>query len=212
MNTKIMNNNTILIDRQKPESETVLKTAEILKSNELVVAPTETRYGLLGRADSSYVMDKLYNAKRRPKEMPTALFVNSIDEMTDYALMSKNAQKIAERYLPGPLTLVLEANCELPPPIVVDNKIGIRYSSSPFIGLLLNEIDFPVTATSANLSQAGECRNISEIVSSFGSEVSLYVDAGELIGLVSTVVDLSTDHPVILREGSITKKEILDLL
>ena len=212
MNTEIMKNNIILIDSQNPDSNIIMKTSEILNSEELVVAPTETRYGLLGRANSTYSIEKLYKVKRRPQTMPTALFVNSIDEISNHAIMTPNAVKLANKFLPGPLTLVMKANCELPPPIIVDNKIGIRYSSSPFIGMLLNEIDFPVTATSANLFQAGESSKISEIVSTFGDEISLYVDAGELIGLVSTVVDVSTDYPVILREGAITEKEIIGLL
>jgi L-threonylcarbamoyladenylate synthase len=212
MNTEIMKNNIILIDSQNPDSNIVMKTAEILNSDELVVAPTETRYGLLGRADSTYSIEKIYKVKKRPKTMPTALFVNSIIEISNYAIITPYAVKLANKFLPGPLTLVMKANCELPPPIIVDNKIGIRYSSSPFIEMLLNEIDFPVTATSANISQAGESSTISEIVSTFGDEIGLYVDVGELTDLVSTVVDVSTDNPVILREGAITEKEIFGLL
>jgi L-threonylcarbamoyladenylate synthase len=212
MNNIIMKSNIILIDSQNPSDDSVKKTAENLKSGELVVAPTETRYGLLGRADSPSALDKLYKVKNRPKSMPTALFVKSINEILRYAKTTQISNKIISTFLPGPLTLVMEANCELPSPIVVDNKIGIRYSSSPFIEKLLNEIDFPVTATSANLYQAGESSNISETVSVFGDRISLYVDAGELSETVSTVVDITSGNPIILRKGAISEKDIFNLL
>lgn len=211
MLTDIMKINILPIDSQNPDSSKIIKVAEMLKNSELVVAPTETRYGLLGRADSSFAMDRLYRIKRRPKSMPTALFVKSIQDISNYAVMTPGALKLADIYLPGPLTLVLESACNLPSPIVVDNKIGIRYSSSPFIEMLLYKIDFPVTATSANLYKASESRNIQEIISVFKDTIGLYIDGGELVNNVSTVVDISKDYPVILREGAVSKIEILEL-
>lgn len=204
--------NILSIDHQNPDNETVNRAAESLKADNLIVAPTETRYGLLGRADSHIVVEKLYNLKNRPKSMPTALFVKSIDDISKFAVLNEIALKLANKYLPGPLTLVLQADCELPSPIVVDNKIGIRYSSSPFIKMLLERFDFPVTATSANLYRADESDNIDEIFSFFGDKIDLYINVGELTNDVSTVVDLSENKIKLLRSGAITENEIMEII
>lgn len=140
--------------------------------------------------------------------MPTAIFVRSFDEIQKFGEINITAQKIAEKFLPGPITLVLKAHEDYPAPIVIDNKIGIRFSSSEIIKQLLARTDFNLTATSANISGDDDPENIEEAVDEFGKNIDLYLDAGPLNGLASTVVDCSGETYKILREGAISEEDI----
>ncbi|HKK20806.1 MAG TPA: L-threonylcarbamoyladenylate synthase [candidate division Zixibacteria bacterium] len=200
------------IDYNNPPDSVVSLAARTLAEGGLVVAPTETRYGLIARADDGEVLDRLYRVKGRPKLMPTAIFVRNVEELTAYAEVSSEAQGMAATFLPGPLTLVLKAARKLPDQVVIEGKIGIRISSSAFIRSLLENIDFPITATSANPSGNDECYTVEEIARHFGGRIDLYVDAGILDGTASTVVDLSSGEPVILRQGAIEEAAIRSAL
>lgn len=200
------------IEYSTPDQEIVGRAASILGEGGLIVAPTETRYGLLARADSSEAVTRLYSIKGRPITLPTAIFVSDIDGISNYGPLNAAARRLAEKFLPGPLTLVIGATADLGEPLVVDKKIGIRLSSAPFIRSLLEKIDFPVTATSANLSGDRELETVDEIARAFGGKIDLYVDVGVLDNPVSTVVDASKDSPIVLRTGAIAESEILALL
>lgn len=205
--TRIVN-----VDYNSPDQNIIAQAASVLKSGGLLVAPTETRYGLLARADESKALDRLYKVKQRPANMPCAIFVDSINSLKRYANLSRPGEGLADRYLPGPLTLVAQAKSSLGAPIVVDKKLGIRYSPAPVICSLLVIVDFPITATSANLSQQGECFEIDEIYRSLGDGVDLYLNCGRLEKEVSTVVDISVEPPLVLREGAISSKDIYDFV
>ncbi len=187
----------------------VTSAVEVLKRGDLLVAPTETRYGLLVNADDSKALEKLYQAKNRPGFMPTAIFVNSQDEIFKYGKKTNAAERLANAYLPGPLTLILDTNIEEKKYVVYKGKIGIRFSSTKLIADILKQIDFPLSATSANISGANECDSIEEIKSEFGELVSLYIDEGSLTNDASTVVDVSSKELCFHRVGGITKEEII---
>ena len=200
------------VDYSTPDDAVIEKAASILEEGGLIVAPTETRYGMLARADRPESLSRLYAIKGRPATMPTAIFISSIDEITGYGKMNTAAKRLADRYLPGPLTLVLTSRAPLGEPLVVDGKIGIRLSSAPFIERLLKEIPFPITATSANPSGDRDLDTVDEIARVFGGKVDLYIDVGVLDNPISTVVDVSGDTPVILRQGAVSESDIQSLL
>lgn len=204
------------VNSAEPESGTLQRAAEILLSGGLVVGPTETRYALLARADSESAVRRLYDAKGRPEELRCAVFVASHAELAEIAELTPQAKALAERLLPGPLTLILKRNqrsrVELSPLVSDGASVGVRFSSCPFITELIKLVSVPLTATSANRSGAGERTSIKEIQTDLGSSVELYCDAGELRAPVSTVVDF-TGHPYrILREGTITATQIQQAL
>ena len=194
------------------DSKLLLQIISSLKNNQIIVAPTETRYGLLVRADNKTALENLYKMKQRPSFMPTAVFVKSLKEIDDLAIMNEISTKLTNRFLPGPLTLVLKAKIVFPEPVVVNNKIGIRYSPSEIINKIVNSVDFPLTATSANLSGQNENETMEEIYQTFGQKVDFYLDEGRLNSLSSTVVDCSESRCHILRAGAIDNNKIMDLL
>ncbi|MBI5266449.1 MAG: threonylcarbamoyl-AMP synthase [candidate division Zixibacteria bacterium] len=196
----------IIVPQAKAES--LDRAVSVLESDGLVVAPTETRYGLLASAISATAVARLFEVKGRAHNMPTALFVRGIDDMERYGSVTPSARRLIARFLPGPLTLVLTAVVDWGAPRVVDGKIGFRWSSSPFIASLLDRTAGPLTATSANRSGRPDPESIEEIAAIFGEGIDLYIDGGALTGPTSTVVECVGESVRILREGAISAAEI----
>ncbi len=190
--------------------ETILSdTISALQNGELVVVPTETRYGLLVNASDNRALEKLYQAKNRPGFMPTAVFVKSYEEIFEYGESTLAAEKLAQAFLPGPLTLILKTKIPTQKYVVYKGKIGIRFSSSKLVSDLLSRVDFPLSATSANISGKNECDSIEEIKNEFSDLVSLYIDGGNLTNSPSTVVDVSEKIICFHRVGAISQEKII---
>jgi L-threonylcarbamoyladenylate synthase len=197
-----------VINQSKPDANLITLAADILNNHGIIVAPTETRYGLLASIDSDDAINRIFELKKRPRSLPTAIFVRSKEEIGRFGHINSVSACLSDRFLPGPFTLVLKAEAAYPAPVVVDEKIGIRFSSSPVVSSILSQTKSNLTATSANLSGDDEPVTIPEIVHYFGSGVDLYLDAGPLVSKASTVVDCSSENYRILREGIISKAEI----
>jgi len=202
----------LTIDETFPNPVALDQAAQALSYGELVVAPTETRYGLLARADNQKYLKKLYGLKKRDLRQATALFVRDLTEAAKLGRLTVVAETLFEQFLPGPLTLVLQAVPDWPAPRVVDGKIGLRCSSAATIRGLLDRLPMPLTATSANISGESETESVEELAAVFGDRVALYLDAGPLTGPASTVVDCSADPVRILREGAISRERIKQAL
>ena len=196
------------INHSRPDPDLIRSAAEVLRNEGIVAAPTETRYGLLASIDSNDALQRLFNLKRRQATLPTAIFVGQRNKIKKFGVENDVSKKLAEEFLPGPMTIVLKAAVSRPAPIVANGKIGIRISSSAVIAGIMEYINFGLTATSANLSGSDEQATISEIVNLFGSGVDLYLDAGPLTGKPSTVVDCLEDGYNILRVGAICELDI----
>ena len=200
--------NKIAIITQESYDKILQDAVSELQNGNLVVVPTETRYGLLANASDSSALEKLYDSKQRPGFMPTAIFVNSYDELFAYGHVTDKAEKLAKALLPGPLTLILKIKKEMPKYVVYQGKVGLRFSSSKLVADLLTRIDFPLSATSANISGKNECDCIDEIKKEFTDSVSLYIDGGTLTNKPSTVIDVSEKLICYHRVGAVTKDEI----
>jgi L-threonylcarbamoyladenylate synthase len=198
----------VRIDCENPPGRLIDQAAALLLRGDLVVAPTETRYGLLARADDSESLRKLYRAKDRDRAAAVAVFVDSIEALDTYGVMTLSARRLARRFMPGPLTLVLTAADEMTLPVVSEGRVGLRVSSSPVVEAILEKVRKPLTATSANLTGHGEAETIDQVVEAFGSDVALYLDAGCLVGNVSTVVRCQSDTVELLREGAVSSVSI----
>lgn len=199
----------IHIDSVNPDSTHLDRAADILLAGGLVVSPTETRYGLLANACNGDAVSRLCQAKGRDFNRAVAVFVDNIHSIREIAVLDEVAERLARTFLPGPLTLVLKATVNWPSPLVVDEKIGIRISTSPVISQLVRRIG-PLTATSANMSGFPDPVDVTEAREQLGKAVDLYLDAGNLSGPVSTVVDCSHGLCHILRAGAIEPERIVN--
>ena len=200
------------VNADEPQGHAVAEAVQVLNSGQLLVAPTETRYGLLARSDNVAALESLFHAKGRASETPVSVFVKDEQGIAELGEINHAARALLRHHLPGPLTLVLNARPALKAPIAVNGKIGIRYSSSPLIREIIRKMDVPLTATSANLSGGPESVRISEITILFRDQVGLYLDCGDLINPVSSVVDCSVDPPTMLRSGAISESSIRETL
>lgn len=184
------------------------RVSEQILANRVVLLPSETRYALVARADSADALDQLLALKGRPQQQPVSVFVESREMISDIAVDTTCSRALSVRFLPGPLTLVLEARKLFPSPVVMNGTIGLRISSDPIIRSVVRNVKFPLTATSANRSGMIECTRVDEILAQLGTTPLLAIDDGPRDGQTSTVVDARTERAVILRVGAIRREDI----
>ncbi len=175
----------------------VESAVEILKHDGIVVYPTETVYGLGGDAFSDEAILKVYEAKKRPLSMPISIAVCSCDMIHGVAKTDDRALGFIDRFLPGPVTVVLPARNSVPDVLTGGTgMIGIRFPSHPVALRLIEMFDSPITATSANLSGSKDPVTPDECHVAY----DLLIDAGKLPGTPSTVIDLVSGD--IIRSGA----------
>ena len=181
-----------------------------LEQGRAVVLPTETVYGLFAKALDEKAVAHVYQLKGRPRDKALNLNVASLDDILTF---SKNQppylQQLVENFLPGPLTIILEANSKVP--YWVNSglmTVGFRMPSHPVTLELIREFG-PLIGPSANLSGQASGVSFKEIVKDFGQEVLGIEDDAFLTGQDSTILDLSGDKVKILRQGAITRQDIL---
>lgn len=188
------------------------RAVTLLRAGEVVALPTETVYGLAANALDPAAVKKIFQLKGRPPANPVIVHVASLEMarkcVEDFGTV---AEKMARAFWPGPLTMVLE-RAGLIPDIVTagGNTVGIRWPSHPFIQAVIGAADFPLAAPSANLSSEVSPTTAAHVRKSFGGRIPLIVDGGSSqVGIESTVLDLTTDPPRLLRPGMIHAESLL---
>ena len=186
------------------------KIKKELEKGGAVVLPTETVYGLFAKALDEKAVDHVYQLKRRPRDKALNLNVASLDDILNF---SKNQppylNKLVESFLPGPLTIILEANAKVPYWVNSDlTTVGFRMPSHPVTLDLIREFG-PLIGPSANISGHASGVIFEEILKDFDQEILGLEDDDFLTGQDSTILDLSGDKVKILRQGAITREDIL---
>lgn len=186
------------------------KIKQELEKGKAVVLPTETVYGLFAKALDEKAVDHVYQLKRRPRDKALNLNVAGLDDILNF---SKNQppylQQLVAHFLPGPLTIVLEANERVPYWVNSDMAtVGFRMPSHPVTLELIREFG-PLIGPSANLSGQASGVSFYKILQDFDQEVLGIEDDAFLTGQDSTIIDLSGDKVKILRQGAITREDIL---
>jgi L-threonylcarbamoyladenylate synthase len=189
----------------------VKKAIHILKKGGIVAYPTDTVYGLGANALDEAAVRRVFAAKRRPHHLAIPILLASISQIDEVARdIPITAWRLAERFLPGGLTLVLYKSPAIPDAVTAgDNKIAVRVPAHPIPIALIEGIGDPITGTSANLSGNPNPVTAEEVRLQLGEHVDLIIDGGRCQGEVaSTVIDLTGEHPMILREGIVSREEI----
>ena len=181
-----------------------------LEKGGAVVLPTETVYGLFAKALDEKAVDHVYQLKRRPRDKALNLNVAHLDDILNF---SKNQppylQKLVDCFLPGPLTIILGANDKVPYWVNSDlTTVGFRMPSHPVTLELIREFG-PLIGPSANISGQDSGVTYKEILQDFNQNVLGLEDDAFLTGQDSTIIDLSCSKVKILRQGSITREDIL---
>ncbi len=202
MKTKILNP----IDLQDPNTQMMLKQALI--SGSLVVFPTETVYGIGGYATLDKAASSIYAAKGRPKDNPLIVHLAHFDQIEKYAYIDQPAvYTLAKAFWPGPMTLILRKKDTISTSITGGlSTVAIRIPSHPIARTLLEATDLPIAAPSANLSGKPSATTFEHVLNDFDGKVDFIINGGDAtIGLESTVIDMTSEIPIILRPGSITQ-------
>jgi L-threonylcarbamoyladenylate synthase len=203
------------IDPGKPDEKVLAEAVRILKGGGVVAYPTETFYGLGADARSEAAVERIFLIKRRNFRNPVSVIVDNDREVPPLVEEIPAAGRILmQKFWPGPLTLVFRAAPSVPPLLTGSaGKIGIRVSSHPIALLLAEGLSGPLTATSANLSGEPECKAARGVICALGNHVDAVIDGGRTRGEAgSTILDLTTFPPLILREGAIHRASILGAL
>lgn len=200
------------MDRLKLEpnnfNQAVKKALHVLKNDGLVIYPTETVYGLGADARNPLAIRKLIQYKNRPVGKAISIMVDQFDRAKMYVQTAKAAEKIAQSFLPGPVTIVCQSLGQTDPRLESELKtLGIRVSSHPFANQLAHLFGGPITATSANAAGKAQPYNIDHLLGHLSSKqislIDLIIDAGDLPKRdPSTVIDTTQTAQEILRVGS----------
>ena len=184
----------------------VRRATELLRAGEVVALPTETVYGLAANALDARAVAKIFAAKGRPAHNPVIVHVASLALARRCArAWPPLADRLAAKFWPGPLTLVLPRAREIPDNVAAGgDTVGVRWPAHPFIQAVIRACDFPLAAPSANVSNQVSPTNAEHVRDSLGDRIRLIVDGGQAqVGIESTVLDVSTRPLRILRPGMI---------
>lgn len=189
----------------------VERAAAWLHAGELVAIPTETVYGLAGNGLSPDAIAKIYAAKGRPSHNPLILHIPDLDRV---ALLAKEfpdeAKQLAKAFWPGPLTIVLPRLPHIPDAATGGlDTVGVRVPAHPLTCALLSQLDFPLAAPSANLSNRISPVTASHVFQQLGDRIPYILDGGRCQkGIESTIVSFAEERPRLLRLGSVSEEEI----
>jgi len=195
--------------------EAVRQAAELLRAGQVVALPTETVYGLAANAWDAEAVRRIYEAKGRPPGNPIIVHVASMDMARRcVALWPAAADKLAAAYWPGPLTLVLPRSAEIPPLVTAGGgTVGVRWPNHPLIQAVIRACGFPLAAPSANRSNELSPTTARHVHKSLGAKIPLIIDGGACeVGIESSVLDLASKPPQLLRPGIISAESIQAVL
>jgi L-threonylcarbamoyladenylate synthase len=190
----------------------VTRAAQLLRAGEVVAVPTETVYGLAANALDAQAVARIFQIKGRPAHNPIIVHVSSL-EMAKACVKTwpVMADKLARAFWPGALTLVQERADNIPEIVAAGGAtVGVRWSSHPFMQALIDACGFPLAAPSANLSNQLSPTSAAHVVESLGDKIPLVIDGGQSqVGIESTVLDLTSSPPRLLRPGMIHEPALL---
>ncbi len=204
-----------MVDTKILTRENLKEAALIIKNGGTVVFPTETVYGLGANAFFEKAVEKIFIAKGRPQDNPLIVHISDVDEIynltTDFNIPAK---KIAEKFMPGPITLILEKKDNIPDIVSAGLKtVGIRCPANDIAKKFIKECGCPVAAPSANVSGSVSATSFFDVKDELMGRVDAIIEGDDCdFGIESTVIDVTKEPPVILRPGSVTFEMIREII
>lgn len=191
----------IEINNQTPEYPKIKQAVEILKTCGVIVYPTDTIYGFGCDIFCKTAVERIYKIKKK-KSTGFSFICPNLNEISKYAIVSDYAFKIMKKLLPGPYTFVFKATKYVPKELIPNKKtVAIRIPDNQICLKLVEMLGNPIITTSVNIAAEPHFSDPLQIEREFGDQVDLIIDAGTLKNEPSSVVDLSGDAPVVIREG-----------
>ena len=197
------------------DEENIKYAAEILKSGGLLAFPTETVYGLGASIAFPDAVSRIFEVKGRPQDNPLILHISDLSEISNCAVnVPANAYELAKKFWPGPLTMILDKAANIPDVVTAGlDTVGVRCPANAVTRAIIKACGRPVAAPSANLSGKPSTTNAQHVIHDLLGKIEGIVDGGECaVGLESTIIDLTTRPPRLLRPGGITLSQLEEIL
>ena len=193
------------------KAESIAKAAELLRSGELVALPTETVYGIAADARNGEAVKKIFEAKGRPQDNPLIVHICGMEMLNGIVSeVPERAKKLAAAFWPGPLTMVMPRGPEVSDVTCAGlDTVGVRMPSHPVVQQVIRTSGVAFAAPSANLSGKPSPTNAPDTLADMDGRLPLILDGGESnVGVESTVVAVTGEHPMLLRPGYVTKEQM----
>lgn len=214
-----MNTKYLSVDKNVDSLDTypqILEAASLLQKNEVVAFPTETVYGLGGNANSDEAVAKIYEAKGRPSDNPLIIHIGEVEQIYSFVEeIPGHAQKLMEVFWPGPLTIIFKKkDGELSKKATAGlSTVAVRMPDHPVARAIIKASRLPIAAPSANRSGKPSPTTAQHVRDDLDGRIAAIVDGGPTgIGVESTVLDCTTEIPVILRPGGISREQIEEII
>lgn len=198
----------------KPDEKSLASAKQIIASGGLVAFPTETVYGLGANAFDGDAVKTIYEVKGRPQDNPLIVHVHKDYDISRIVCDIPNyAKKLAEKFLPGPLTMVFKSIGSVSPVVSCGlDTVGIRVPSHPDAQKFLKAVDLPIAAPSANVSKHVSPTTARHVYADLNGKIPLILDGGKCTGgIESTVLDCTGKVPCVLRSGLVTREMIAEV-
>jgi L-threonylcarbamoyladenylate synthase len=206
----------VRINCEAPESSLIAYVAEQIRAGSVLGMPTDTFYGRAADPFNLRAVEKIYDVKSRSRHKPLSLLVESVDQAEDLTRpLPEEFYKLARKYWPGPMTLIVRAASRLPLKVTANTgNVALRVPAAKIPVAVVRAAGVPLTATSANVSGAAECTTADGVRQQLGEFIPVIVDGGPSPRSVpSTIVDLTDPAGWrVQREGAISAQEISDFL
>jgi L-threonylcarbamoyladenylate synthase len=204
-------------DRIRPPTrDNILAAAAALAAGKLVAMPTETVYGLAADARSERAVAAIFEAKERPRFNPLIVHFSNAAQAADAVQFGALAERLGQRFWPGPLTLVMRRSKACQIALLASaglETVAVRVPAHPVAQALLAAFGSPLAAPSANRSGRPSPTTASHVAEELGERVAIILDGGPCpLGIESTILDLSTGTPLLLRPGAITEEELVEII
>lgn len=191
------------------------EAVDLIKKGEVVVFPTETVYGLGANAFDKQAVRKIFEAKGRPMDNPLIVHIADFEQIDKLAVgLTEQAKKVMHEFMPGAITVIVNKSDLIPDEVSAGLKtVGIRFPSHPVAQLFIKACGVPIAAPSANTSTKISPTTAEHVFEDMQGRVSLILQGGSCdVGIESTIVDMTTDVPTILRPGAITPEMLVKVL
>jgi tRNA threonylcarbamoyl adenosine modification protein (Sua5/YciO/YrdC/YwlC family) len=205
----------VKVNPERPEPALIARAAQLIQAGQVVAIPTDTLYALAANPFDGEAVERIFAIKGRPQNMPLLLLIDSVEMARELAMdLPPQFHRLAERFWPGPLTIVVEASAKVPARVTGEiGRIGLRLPAAAIPRALVKQAGFPVTGTSANRTGETECASAQEVEQRLGESVPMILDGGvSRANRTSTVVSVRTDSWELLREGAIAADQIAAVL
>jgi L-threonylcarbamoyladenylate synthase len=193
--------------------DAIPRALEILKAGGLVAFPTDTVYGVGALAFDGKAVESIYAAKNRPIEKAIPVLIGDKDDLEKVGIhIPASAHKLASRFWPGPLTILVPKRADIPESVSATSNVGVRVPDHDVARALLRAAG-PMAVTSANISGRQSPVTAEEVYEQLGGRIDLIIDGGQTPGGVpSTLVDCTMSELKVLREGPISLEDLLSAL